>query len=135
MRLVAAALLGAVVAAAADAEPRARRLDLSAAGGTSAGACSAGVTGKCYKGGPLPFSKNTSDAGECCALCYKFKDVTTSNPTACSNWTYNSAPTVAPFFTCELHAEGATTTNATTCTSGMPGPGPCKVDSDCNGGK
>ena len=96
---------------------------------------SAGVSGTCLKGGPLPFSGNTSDAGACCALCFKFKDVTTSNPTACANWTYNSAPTVAPFFTCELHAEGATTTNATTCTSGMPGPGPCKVDSDCNGGK
>ena len=135
MRLAAAALLSAV-AAAADAEPRARRLDLSAAGGaSSSGACSAGVTGTCLKGGPLPFSKNTSDAGECCALCYKFKDVTTSNPTACSNWTYNSAPTVAPFFTCELHAEGAALANASTCTSGMPGPGPCKVDSDCNGGK
>eukprot|EP01045_Picozoa_sp_COSAG04_P027609 COSAG04_NODE_4079_length_2320_cov_1.355696_1_plen_58_part_10 len=56
-RLVAAALLGAV-AAAADAEPRARRLDLSAAGGASAGACSAAVGGSCFKGGPLPFSKN-----------------------------------------------------------------------------
>ena len=66
-RLAAAALLSAI-AAAADAEPRARRLDLSAAGG----ACSAGVSGTCLKGGPLPFSGNTSDAGACCALCFKF---------------------------------------------------------------
>jgi hypothetical protein len=135
LRALTLALL--VGAAAASPLPRARRLSHGRSHARD-GTCAAAKQGVCLTGGAIaPFSGNTSSAAECCALCNKYSYVTTSVPTPCANWTYNTNNTIAPYQNCLLHpAKNAPIpyTNATYCTSGAPGPGPCGNNTDCNGG-
>ena len=126
------ALVVLACGASASSVPRARRIGRSHA---RDGTCSLAKQGMCLTGSPIaPFSSNTSSAAECCALCNKYKFPTTTVKTPCGNWTYNTNNTVAPYWTCLLLPPTTAYTNATTCTSGAPGPGPCQNNTDCNAG-